>query len=218
MKKTLSNHVWEIVVDSNEQWMEVAKLIEQIDPTIRFFGGEKPTEWNLYTDPNTKRLWNTIVFGFEGRALQNARPSGADVPSYGVRYSIQGLRQFLPPTIDERKDQLRAKFALKYPDIAQINQTDIHHLIYLIDKELDKHYTNGHLRMYMEPMDRFTARMIRTKTLKYKGLELTVCAHYFTKRQAIEFTKDGKVYFCGWASGINHDPFLNAFEQWLEDK
>jgi len=118
--------------------------------------------------------------------------------------------------IDKEKEELRTLFSKKYPDVSKIRQTDLHKLVYLLDKQLDSHYADGHLRMYMEPINSFVARMIRTKGIQYRGIELKVNSHYFSGRQAIEISKDGKVYFCGWASGVNHVPFLIAFAEWLE--
>ncbi len=118
--------------------------------------------------------------------------------------------------IDKEKDELRVLFSKKYPDVSKITQTDLHKLVYLIDKQLDIHYANGHLRMYMEPINSFVARMIRTTGIQYRGIELKVNAHYFSGRQAIDIINDGRVYFCGGASGINHVPFLIAFAEWVE--
>ncbi len=114
-------------------------------------------------------------------------------------------------------DELRIKFKAKYPDINVIRQSDIHKLLYILDEELDKHTEAGNLVMNMIPLNNFVAKMLRTKGLKHKGLELKVRAHYFEYgREAITFTRDGSVYFCGWAGGTNHLPFLRAFERWLE--
>ena len=116
----------------------------------------------------------------------------------------------------EEKDNLRRLFKIKYPDVSKITQTDIHRLIYILDDELDKFYYQGdHLRMYMQPMNRYVANMIREKGIVYKGLELHVLSHYFSNREAVTFTSDGNVYFCGWAGGCNHDPFINGFLRWL---
>lgn len=118
--------------------------------------------------------------------------------------------------ITEYKDNLRRIFHEKYPNINKITQTDIHNLVYLLDVELDKHFLMGdNLRMHMQPMDRFTAKMLRTKGMGYRGIRLKVLSHYFSDREAITITNDGNVYFCGWASTVNHQPFLIAFSKWL---
>jgi len=124
--------------------------------------------------------------------------------------------------IDEYKetnDLLRGMFRQKYPDITKIKQSDIHRLLAFLDEELEQHFEDGNLKMYMIPMDFFTARMILDKSIAYKGLDLKVAAHYFERgRQGITFTRDGNVYFCGWAGGNNYKPFQRGFKRWLEYK
>lgn len=118
----------------------------------------------------------------------------------------------------EEVDALRKLFKQKFPDVQKITQANIHKLIYLVDEEMEKHAESGNLRMYMEPLNRYVANMIRQKGIGYKGLELHVLAHYFHGREAITFTKDGRVFFCGWAGGNNHRPFLDGFKKWLQAK
>lgn len=45
---------------------------------------------------------------------------------------------------------------------------------------------------------------------------LFVNSHYFKKREAISFNKNGFIGFCGWAGGRNHEPFINAFIEWVD--
>jgi len=113
-------------------------------------------------------------------------------------------------------DELRAMFKEKYPDIQVIRQLEIHHLIYLIDLELEKRRQDTSVFMYMNPLNRYVANMLQNKGIAYKGLELKVRSHYFNNREAITFYKGGTVGFCGWAGGRNHEPFLQAFENWLD--
>ena len=116
----------------------------------------------------------------------------------------------------KKKDFLREAFKKQFPDISEIRQVDIHKLIYLLDEAFRKHALLGNLSMYMQPLNRFTANMIREKGIPHKGLTLKVGASYFSDRDAIQFSKEGKVYFCSWASHINNQPFLDAFEEWLQ--
>jgi len=115
-------------------------------------------------------------------------------------------------------DRLRNLFKEKCPDINKIKQSDIHKLLWLLDMALEKHSEGDNLHMNMVPLNSLVAKMIREKGMAYKGLELKVRAHYFERgRDAITFTKEGSVFFCGWAGGNNHIPFLSAFEQWVNE-
>lgn len=116
-------------------------------------------------------------------------------------------------------DNLRERFSKKFPDIKAIRIADLYRLSFILQKELDKHHLlcEG-LEMWVEPINSFTFKMLRNKGLAYKGLDIKVCSSYFTGRQGITFTKDGKVWFCGWAGGTNHHPFLRAFSEWLGDE
>lgn len=114
-------------------------------------------------------------------------------------------------------DNLRELFKTTYPDISKIKQADINRLLWLLDEELDKHFQAGFLKMYMLPVNILTAKMIREKGIQHKGLELKVGANYFPQgREGIHFFPDGRVYFCGWAGGTNHEPFQRGFRKWLE--
>jgi len=114
------------------------------------------------------------------------------------------------------KNSLRQIFKEKYPDINVITQAQIHKLLWLLDDELEIHAKAGNLVMHMNPLNILVAKMIREKGMKYKGLKLTVQSHYFPNRQAITFSPDGTVWFCGWAGGTNDIPFMKAFKRWLE--
>jgi len=117
---------------------------------------------------------------------------------------------------ENEKDELRLQFKSKFTDLSVINQTEIHRLLWLCDNELDNHYKSVGLRMFMVPLNLFVARMIRDKGIQYKGIELKVASHYFEGREGIHILQDGRVFFCGWAGGNNHEPFINAFRRWIE--
>jgi hypothetical protein len=114
-------------------------------------------------------------------------------------------------------NELRRLFKEKYPDINVIDQCKLHKLIYLLDEEFVEHAKNSEFQIFMEPMNNLVAKMIRKKGLSYKGLDLKCCSFYFSGRQAVTFTKEGEVYFCGWTGGNNYIPFLKAFRRWLEN-
>ena len=115
-------------------------------------------------------------------------------------------------TVDEEKDELRALYLARFGNRPIVTQAMLHKLLWLADKALELH---TELRMHMVPVDRFTAKMIRTKGIEHRGLRLRVGSSYFSGREAYTFTTDGRVYFCGWASTENHRPFLTAFREWV---
>jgi hypothetical protein len=45
---------------------------------------------------------------------------------------------------------------------------------------------------------------------------LYINSHYFTRREAISFNKDGFIGFCGWADENNTAPIVAAFIEWCE--
>ncbi len=114
-------------------------------------------------------------------------------------------------------DELRMIFKKKFPDVSVITLSKVYQLIYLLEKELELHAKAGNLEMYMEPLNNFVANMLREKGIQYKGLELKVSSYYFRNRQAITIDKDGYPWFCGWAGGNNHEPFIKAFEEWIKE-
>jgi len=117
-------------------------------------------------------------------------------------------------------DELRVRFREKCPDLSAIAQTQIHKLLWLLDRELDTHAENGNLRMNMVPLNSFVAKMLRTKGVQYKGYPLPpikVASHYFNRREGVTFDRNGTVWFCGWAGGNNPEPFIKAFSQWLDE-
>ena len=45
---------------------------------------------------------------------------------------------------------------------------------------------------------------------------LYINSHYFTRREAISFNKDGFIGFCGWADSKNTAPIVAAFKEWCD--
>ena len=119
----------------------------------------------------------------------------------------------------EIKTSLREQFARAYPDVKAIKQVDINRLVFLLDDEFEDHWLSGDgLHMFAQPLDRFTAASIRKNGIGERGLTIKCGAHYFTDRDAITITGDGRVYFCSWASTTNEQPILKAFQRWLVTK
>lgn len=56
----------------------------------------------------------------------------------------------------------------------------------------------------------------KIKIKKNIGIYLKCKGSYFADREAITLYKDGKIGFCGWASGCNRIPFMEGFVQWCD--
>jgi hypothetical protein len=49
------------------------------------------------------------------------------------------------------------------------------------------------------------------------SVELHVSAHYFNRREAITFNRDGFIGFCGWSDSTNSQPIYAAFVEWCAE-
>lgn len=61
---------------------------------------------------------------------------------------------------------------------------------------------------------------VNFKKTKRRGFEfagLTCSAHYFSGREAVSFSPDGFIGFCGWADSINNQPILRGFNKWVDE-
>jgi len=56
----------------------------------------------------------------------------------------------------------------------------------------------------------------KIKIKKNIGIYIRCKGGYFSDREAITLYKDGKVGFCGWASGCNRIPFMEGFIKWCD--
>lgn len=77
-----------------------------------------------------------------------------------------------------------------------------------IQKELDKHYANGGLKMSINRKD---AHRFKTGTRNIECYFIFVDGPYFKKREAVSCNPEGFVGFAGWASDDNAKPFVNGF-------
>ena len=60
---------------------------------------------------------------------------------------------------------------------------------------------------------------VRDNTFKDGGVKkyfLMVDGSYFKRREAISFNDGGFIGFAGWADKYNVQPFLKAFDRWVE--
>lgn len=95
-----------------------------------------------------------------------------------------------------------------------IDEGDILALIMLIQKELKRSNKAGETSVSMTLSKRVD---IKKKT---NGNILTcflyMNSHYFTRREAISFNRDGFIGFAGWADQDNVNPLLRAFITWCD--
>ena len=56
----------------------------------------------------------------------------------------------------------------------------------------------------------------KIKVKKNIGIYIRCKGSYFGDREAITLYKDGKIGFCGWASGCNRIPFMQGFIKWCD--
>lgn len=116
-------------------------------------------------------------------------------------------------TADECRN-LFIERGLTYKDITPSN---IFSLVVEINQSI---YKNEHcLKMGVSRPIKKKMKWTKTKGLHYCYIE--VDGPYFSKREAISFNteiSDGVQFigFCGWASGCNSTPFLEAFTTWVE--
>jgi hypothetical protein len=51
---------------------------------------------------------------------------------------------------------------------------------------------------------------------RFSWVSLRCNAHYFQKREAVSFNRDGFIGFCGWASSGNATPIISGFIEWVD--
>jgi hypothetical protein len=94
--------------------------------------------------------------------------------------------------------------------IQSLDPLKIYRLVVYLEQHLSKH---ENLKMWVEPPNNLKIDYIRRKG-GGRGFYLKVNGPYFSRREAISFYPDGRIGFCGWASGPNRQPFVEAFSIW----
>ena len=114
----------------------------------------------------------------------------------------------------ERED-MRRKFKSLGLGYSHIDSRKIGELKRLINIELEKY--NPQLAPNFIKLKRN-----KNKDFEYsevgtlKRFSLRVKGSWFDDREAITFNRDGFIGFAGWADSKNVQPFLKAFDTWLE--
>lgn len=94
-----------------------------------------------------------------------------------------------------------------------INEGDILTLVMMCQQELKKSNKAGETSVS-------TMRLSEKIDMKRKSNGAIVScflymnSHYFTRREAISFNRDGFIGFAGWADQGNVNPLLRAFLRW----
>lgn len=117
--------------------------------------------------------------------------------------------------ITRGSEEARQYFAEKGLTYADITSGEIGVLLVLLNKHLKIANKIGVTSVN-------TMRMSEKIDCKYKSNGtlsegyLYVNSHYFTRREAISFNKDGFIGFAGWADGGNTSVFVEAFKEWCD--
>ena len=115
-------------------------------------------------------------------------------------------------TSEEARQYFRDK-GLSYHDIAE---GDILSLLMLLNREIKKSNKAGETSVSTMHMSSKINMKKRTNGTIIKCF-LYINSHYFTRREAISFNKDGFIGFAGWADQGNTNPLLRAFLRWCDD-
>lgn len=111
-------------------------------------------------------------------------------------------------------DQARSYFAEKGLTYGDVTEGDIGVLFLFLNKHLKQ--------ANKEKTTSVDMRMSQKIKSKYKSngtiLEcyFFMNSHYFTRREAISFNKNGFIGFAGWADSGNVSPLINAFVEWVD--
>jgi hypothetical protein len=112
-------------------------------------------------------------------------------------------------------DEAREYFKSKNLSYDSINEGDILVLVMLLQKEIKKSVKAGETSVS-------TIYLSSKVDMKKKSNGSIICcylyvnSHYFTRREAISFNRDGFIGFAGWADQGNTNPLLRAFLQWCD--
>lgn len=124
------------------------------------------------------------------------------------RHEVERLMQVC--SRDEAREYFKEK-GLTYGDI---NEGDILVLTMLLQKEIKKSNKEGETSCDMS----LSAKV----DMKKKSNGSIICcflymnSHYFTRREAISFNRDGFIGLTGWADQGNTNPILRAFLKWCD--
>lgn len=112
-------------------------------------------------------------------------------------------------------DEAREYFKGKNLSYDSINEGDILVLVMLLQKEIKKSVKAGETSVS-------TIHLSSKVDMKKKSNGSIICcylyvnSHYFTRREAISFNRDGFIGFAGWADQGNINPLLRAFLKWCD--
>jgi hypothetical protein len=112
------------------------------------------------------------------------------------------------------RDEARGYFANRGLTYSDITEGDICSLTMLLNKHLKA--------ANKENLTSVDMRMSEKIKSKYKSngtiieCYLFMNSHYFTRREAISFDKNGFIGFAGWASDGNILPLTAAFKEWVD--
>lgn len=121
------------------------------------------------------------------------------------------VRGFDPVCTNNEAREYFGKTGLTYNDI---KEGDILVLVMLLQEELKKSNKAGETSADMTLSSKID--------MKKKSNGSIICcymymnSHYFTRREAISFNKDGFIGFAGWADQGNTNPLLRAFLKWCD--
>lgn len=113
-------------------------------------------------------------------------------------------------TNEEAREYFKKK-GLTYDDITD---GDILVLVMLLQKELKKSNKDCETSCDITLSEKVSIN--RKSNGSISCCFLYVNAHYFTRREAISFNKDGFIGFAGWADQGNTNPLLRAFLKWCD--
>lgn len=121
------------------------------------------------------------------------------------------VRGFDPVCTNNDAREYFQKKGLTYDDITE---GDILVLVMLLQKELKKSNKAGETSADMTLSSKISMKMKSNGSIICCYLYMN--SHYFTRREAISFNKDGFIGFAGWADQGNTNPLLRAFLKWCD--
>lgn len=112
-------------------------------------------------------------------------------------------------------NEARQYFKDKGLSYEQITEGDIIALQMMCSQELKKSNKTGETSVH-------TMHMSAKIDMKKRPNGTIICcflymnSHYFTRREAISFNRDGFIGFAGWGDQGNTNPLLRAFLRWCD--
>lgn len=110
--------------------------------------------------------------------------------------------------------QARDLFAEKIVSYQNVSEGDILALVMIINQKLKIHNKKGEASICSLSLSK-KIKMKRKSNGSIENCYLRVNSNYFTGREAISFNNDGFIGFCGELDQSNTQPFLDAFEEWI---